>query len=90
MHAEFNPGCLKFDHCSSVSKLLYIRADGDNDTVHYLFDFTKKPSLVVVTTANDTNILVRYNETELNDTIKFTNAPFYTFASVFNKVSNNM
>jgi len=86
LHAELNPGCFEPDHCTSVSKLLYIRADGDNDTVHYLFDFTQKPSLVIVTTANNANILVKYNETQSNVTIKFTKAPFYTFASVFNKM----
>jgi hypothetical protein len=90
LHAELNPGCFEPDHCTSVSKLLYIRADGDNDTVHYLFDFTQKPSLVIVTTANNANILVKYNETQSNVTIKFTKAPFYTFASVFNKVSKEV
>lgn len=56
--------------------------------MHYLFDFTSKPSLVILTTTSDAVIDVRYNESGSNDTIiKFTKPPSYTFASVFNKVS---
>lgn len=84
MHAEINPGCLESDHCLNSSKLAYVRSDGDNDTVHFLFDFNHKPSLVILTTAKDSIINVNYTN---DDTIEFTKPPHYTFASVFNKVS---
>lgn len=74
------------DNCSTVSKLVYIRSDGDNDTVHYLFDYTKKPSLVVLMTPKDSVIQVNYSS-NLENTIKFTTPLKYTFASIFNNVS---
>lgn len=74
------------DQCSGVSKLVYIRAEGDNDTVHFVFDFTFKPSLVVLKTCVDSVIQVNYTGEQYN-TIKFTKTPSYTFASVFNHVS---
>ncbi|VVC30343.1 Lysosomal transcription factor, NCU-G1 [Cinara cedri] len=82
LHAEFNPGC-KVDHCSSLN-LAYIRSDGDNDTVHFLFDFTEKPSLVILTSAKDSVIKVNYTATI--ETLKFTKTPLYTFATVFNNL----
>lgn len=88
--AEFNPGCKQNDQCSSLSKLVYVRAEGDNDTVHFVFDFSsnRKPSLVLLTTTKDAVIKIKYNETDVENTIKFSKTPIYTFASVFNKVSN--
>lgn len=74
------------DHCSKLSKLTYIRAEGDNDTVHFVFDVTLKPSLVVVKTNRDGFIQVNYSG-EVDNTIKFTEPPLYMFASVFNYVS---
>lgn len=76
---------MKETNCSDVSKLVYIRAEGDNDTVHFVFDFTYKPSLVVLKTSIDSVIQVNY--TEQYNTINFTKTPSYTFASVFNYVS---
>lgn len=74
------------DHCSKLSKLTYIRADGDNDTVHFMLDAMLKPSLVVVITNKDAIIQVNYTAERAND-IKFTEPPKYMFASVFNNVS---
>lgn len=87
--AEFNPGCTRNDDCSSMSKLAYVRAEGDNDTVHFIFDFSsnRKPSLVLLRTAKDAVINISYNDTDVMNTIKFSKTPLYTFASVFNKAS---
>lgn len=86
---EFNPGCTQNDNCSSVSKLAYVRAEGDNDTVHYIFDFSsnRKPALVLLTTAKDAVIHINYDESDVVDSIKFSKTPLYTIASVFNKAS---
>lgn len=73
------------DHCSKFSKLTYIRADGENDTVHFVLDATFKPSLVIIVTNRDAVIQVNYTEDRENN-IKFTESPHYTFASVFNNV----
>lgn len=75
--------------CKEYSRLEYIRADGDNDTVHFLFGFTQKPSLIIVTTSKDAVIDVNYTKMRGNieDSVKFTKPPLYTFATVFHKVS---
>lgn len=87
MHAEFNPGCPIDVHCENISKLVYIRSEGDNDTVHFLFDFSSKPSLVILTTDRDSFINVSYTSGSEDNTIQFTKPPKYTYASVFNNVS---
>lgn len=86
VHGEFNPGCTDVVKCSEISKLAYVRAEGDNDTAHFLFDFTAKPSLVIVMTAKHSVIQVNYT-VEHKNSIRFTSSPLYTFASVFNNVS---
>lgn len=85
VHGEFNPGCTNAVNCLNISKLAYIRSEGDNDTVHFLFDFTHKPSLVVVKTVKDSVIQVNYAN-EQKTPITFTSAPLYTFGSVFNNL----
>jgi hypothetical protein len=85
LHTEFNPGCVMEDHCSKLSKLTYIRAEGDNDTVHFVLDATLKPSLVVIKTNKDAAIKVNYTS-EPKNSISFTQSPLYTFASVFNNL----
>ncbi|CAH1724042.1 glycosylated lysosomal membrane protein B-like [Aphis gossypii] len=85
LHVEWNPGCVLEDHCSKFSKLTYIRADGENDTVHFVLDATFKPSLVIVVTNRDAVIQVNYTADRENN-IKFTESPHYTFASVFNNL----
>lgn len=85
LHTEFNPGCQMEDHCSKLSKLTYIRADGDNDTIHFVLDATLKPSLVVIITNRDAVIQVNYTS-ETENSINFTETPLYTFASVFNNL----
>ncbi|XP_015366639.1 PREDICTED: glycosylated lysosomal membrane protein B-like [Diuraphis noxia] len=85
LHTEFNPGCQMEDHCSKFSKLTYIRADGDNDTIHFVLDATLKPSLVVIITKKDAAIKVNYTS-DPNNSINFTRSPLYTFASVFNNL----
>jgi len=76
------------DHCSKLSKLTYIRADGENDTVHFVLDATLKPSLVIIVTNKNAVIQVNYTS-ERENSINFTETPLYTFASVFNNVSQN-
>jgi len=74
------------DHCSNLSKLTYIRAEGDNDTVHFVLDATLKPTLVVLITNKDAVIQVNYT-TDPGNSINFTDPPMYSFATVFNNVS---
>lgn len=76
------------NRCLSISKLVYVRAEGDNDTMHFLFDFIHKPSLVILTTVKDVNIFINYTNPEVP--INFTKTPLYTFATVFNNVSNEI
>lgn len=88
MNFKYNPGCTS--ECSNLLKLAYVRAEGDNDTVHYLFDFTMKPSLVVVTSVKDSVVAIDYEKLKTkgpDNTISFSNVPIYVFGTVLNYVS---
>lgn len=86
LHVEQNPGCLIKDTSSEVSKVTYIRADGENDTVHFLLDISRTPSLAIIKTSKDAVIQANYTGFLMDSKIEFTESPLYIFSTVFNKV----
>ncbi|XP_050548648.1 glycosylated lysosomal membrane protein B-like [Daktulosphaira vitifoliae] len=90
LNVEYNPGCpLSYpENCSQLLKLAYVRADGANDTIHFIFGFTYKPSLIISKTNKNSEIKINYDELKSNtaNTILFSEVPLYTFATVFNNL----
>lgn len=82
---EQNPDCLIKDTCPTISIVMYIRADGENDTVHFLIDILRTLSLTIVKTKKDVAIHANYTGF-LDSKIEFTETPLYIFSTVFNKV----
>jgi len=74
------------DMCAKVSKVTYIRADSKDDTIHFLIDVTRTPSLAIVKTSKDAVIQANYTGFLYDSKIEFTKLPLYTFSTVFNKV----
>ncbi|KAF7991239.1 hypothetical protein HCN44_002801 [Aphidius gifuensis] len=86
LKSQLNPGCGE-KICDNITTF-YLRADGVNDTLHYLWDFYKRPSLFLAVTTTSSNLTINWNSylSDKNDSIKFTEAPIYTFGFVINKI----
>ncbi|XP_071449818.1 glycosylated lysosomal membrane protein B-like [Hetaerina americana] len=81
-----NPGC---DHDCNRTMLLYVRADGPNDTLHYLWDFTGKPSVLLALTSPSANLSISWSDFlwNIKDTsLNFTESPMYSFGMVIDKI----
>jgi hypothetical protein len=85
-----NPGCVDKVICNS-SKVVYVKAEGRNDTLHYLWDFTQKPSILVAAApaASTLNISWDQFEGESSKSIKFSEEPIYSFGIVLDRVSQS-
>lgn len=94
MKAELNPECppkicKNSENGDDETKtLVHITADGENDTLHYIWDFTRQPSVLVALTEHNTNISIKWNQllTDAN-VLTFSKTPKYTMSFVLTKVS---
>ena len=80
--------------CGTICKdknltTVYLRADGQNDTLHYLWDFDGNPSVLLALTSHSASMNISWEDFLLKkkNSITFTEEPMYTFGVVFNKVS---
>lgn len=90
-----NPNCPK-SICENENDdenitLIHVQADGDNDTLHYIWDFSNRPPTVLVTLCErNTNVTIVWNERFKDvDDIHFIPKPKYMMAFLLTKVSNN-
>ncbi|PSN45259.1 hypothetical protein C0J52_10341 [Blattella germanica] len=81
-----NPGC-EGSICNAF-KVIYIRADGPNDTIHHLWDFTQKPTIFIAATSISSKLVISWNQFEegINKTVMFTEEPVYSFGIVLDKI----
>lgn len=88
LSTSHNPGCEDPTICNDF-KLVYVRAEGPSDILHYLWDFTQKPSILVAATPLKSDLSISWDKfkEENNTSIKFSQDPVYSFGIVLNKVS---
>lgn len=96
MSAQLNPGCpnCKDENGDEINTttVIHIQADGESDTLHYIWDLRHTPSVLVALTALNTNVTIEW-ENFNNDTpnsVSFSNKPIYTTTFLFTKVSMNL
>lgn len=67
---------------------MYLRADGSNDTLHYLWDFGGKPSILMALTSLSTtlNIVCEDFLQKKNNSIVFSEKPTYSIGFILNNV----
>lgn len=67
---------------------VYLRADGPNDTLHYLWDFDGNPSVFLALTLPSASLNISWEDffIKRKNSIKFTEEPIYTFGVIFNKI----
>ncbi|KAG8222481.1 hypothetical protein J437_LFUL000843 [Ladona fulva] len=81
-----NPGCE--EKCNNFT-FLHVRADGPNDSLHYLWDFTSKPTVLIAQTSNNASLTISWYDFLWNInsiSVKFSEEPKYTFGVIFDKI----
>lgn len=93
LNARLNPGCpptiCNDDDGKHNQTVIHIEADAEYDTLHYIWDFRKQPSVLVALTKPNTTMNIKW-ERFLNDSpsvLEFSNEPTYTMSFVLTKVS---
>lgn len=83
-----NPGC--GDPCQRQNvTTLYLMANGpSNDTLHYLWDFMDKPSVLIALSPTTTTLHINWNDYLAGrpGSVLFTGEVTYTFGVIINKV----
>lgn len=87
--AQLNPDCPD-DVCTddNALTLVYIRAESDVDTIHYVWDFTGKPTILVALTKKNASLKINWHDfmDAKPTSVQFSEAPIYTFMTVINRI----
>uniref|UniRef100_A0A224XHJ0 Putative lysosomal transcription factor n=1 Tax=Panstrongylus lignarius TaxID=156445 RepID=A0A224XHJ0_9HEMI len=87
MTYSLNPGCLKI--CDNNTVLVHVAADGINDTLHHIWDFTSKPTVFLALTPLNTELIIDWENFLWNGekgAVKFSKDIIYAFSIVFDKI----
>lgn len=83
--SEFNPGC-PVDICNGNISVVYSKANGPSDTLHYLWDLSKKPSLLLALTPLSTNLSIDWERYGNSCALSFSEKPSYIFGVIINTI----
>lgn len=84
--AKVNPGC---PNCNdSFVKVIHVRADGPNDTLHHVWCFVPKPTILIALTPHKAqNVSINWAEfPNTASSISFSPEPYYSYGVLFNQV----
>lgn len=88
MDYSFNDDCK--DLCKNKNiRLGHITATGSNDTLHYIWDFTKNPTIFFAATTKTAKFHVDWKKylKRLPGAVYFSEKPIYTFGVVIERVN---
>ncbi|XP_031845138.1 glycosylated lysosomal membrane protein [Nomia melanderi] len=82
-----NPDCGELCKDTNLTTV-YLRADGLNDTLHYLWDFGGNPSVLLALTSSSASLNINWEDflARKKYSINFTETPVYTFGVIINKI----
>ena len=86
--AIINPGCEgHYPNCDNLT-LVHVIAEAKNDTLHYLWDFTGVPGIMLAKTSKKSKLSIQWDKLMTGDigAVSFTEHPSYVFAMVINKI----
>ncbi|XP_055637790.1 glycosylated lysosomal membrane protein-like [Toxorhynchites rutilus septentrionalis] len=88
--AYLNPGCpenICLGNSTDVT-LIHIRADSAIDTIHYVWDFTGKPTILVALTSKNASLVIHWDDffADKSESVQFTEQPKYTFMTIINRI----
>lgn len=71
--------------------LFYVKANGQHDTLHYIWNFNRQPSVLVALTQLNANVSFKWNhQTKDTEQLTFSEKPKYTMSFVLTKVSTRI
>lgn len=84
LNPECSPSVCKKDEVI----LVHVKAEGDDDTLHHLWDFTGKPSLMIALTESNATLTVQWQSFQVGseNAVTFNPAPKYVYGTAFDKV----
>ncbi|XP_034241250.1 glycosylated lysosomal membrane protein B-like [Thrips palmi] len=85
--ATKNPGCNENPRCNSSVEVVHVRADGPNDTMHYVWCFHSEPTVLVALTSHEANLSVSWQDfPNASSSVSFTSQPFYSFGVLMSQI----
>lgn len=86
LSVTLNPHCDSCDNSTII--FLHIEAEGEDDVLHHIWDFTAKPSVLLAVTPKRYNLSIQWNDYMLGgeNTVQFTPAPYYSTGVVLDKI----
>lgn len=89
--ATLNPGCRDFCENNTAITLVHIAAASDTDTIHYVWDFTGKPTILVALTSKQAEFHIDWPRLmdSKPESVYFTEVPQYTFMAIINRVGGH-
>lgn len=88
--AVLNPECSPSVCKKDEVILVHVKAEGDDDTLHHLWDFTGKPSLMIALTDSNATLTVQWQSFQVGaeNAVTFNPAPKYVYGTAFDKVDS--
>lgn len=86
-----NPDC-PAEYCNStddpIITLIHITADSGQDMLHYIWDFTGTPAVMIALTSRDAKLSIDWNHFVKGsaESVKFNETPQYVFSTVIKKI----
>ncbi|XP_067008190.1 glycosylated lysosomal membrane protein [Anabrus simplex] len=84
--SELNPGCDSHISKNLSFSVVYVKAEGSNDTLHYLWDLSRKPSVLLALTPPGSRVEFNCTEFGMENALRFDVPVKYSFAIVINKI----
>lgn len=89
LSVELNPGCVDKigSECDDMT-FVHVKADSAKDTIHYLWDFTGSPSIMLAKTDKNASLGIDWVGFMggTGNTVNFSSTPEYVFTAVISRI----
>ena len=90
LSVQLNPGCstqLDPTQCEESITFVHIQAESSDNTLHYFWDFTGFPSLMIAKTEKNSSLIIDWNNFIVGRprTVVLSSDPSFVFASVIHR-----
>jgi hypothetical protein len=87
LSVQLNPYCNLENNCDGIT-VVYIKSQAENDTVHYIWDFTGIPGIIIAKTDINSSMIIDWNKFMENteQSISFNSTPHYIFSAMISKI----
>lgn len=96
LSVTLNPNCTNSSdsthmdkNCDDKITLVYIKSEASNDTIHYIWDFTGIPGVLIAKTGVNTTLNLNWKDfmDGKEDTISFSSNPYYVFSAILHRIN---